>query len=127
MSTITLNDDITISLSVKDRAASIRWYSTHLGFKELFSNDAMGWSEMSTNTKGVTLGFGDAEAASPGNCVPVFGVSDIDAARTALEAKDVRFDGDTMTIDGMAKIATFFDPDGNALMLAETLASGQDA
>ena len=38
-----------------------------------------------------------------------------------LEAAGVRFDGETETIEGMVSIATFFDPDGNALMLAEDL------
>lgn len=127
MSTVTLNETITISMSCKDRAASSRWFQTHFGFRELFANDEAGWTELSTNTPGVTLGFGDADSASPGNCVPVFGVADCDAARAALEAQDVRFDGDTMTIPGMVKIATFYDPDGNAFMLAEDLSAGAGA
>ena len=40
---------------------------------------------------------------------------DLDAARDALESKGVEFDGDTRTIEGMVKLATFFDPDGNKL------------
>jgi CreA protein len=56
-----------------------------------------------------------------GNCVPTWEVEDIDAARAALEAAGVRFDGDTDVNEGMVKLATFFDPDGNALMLSQTL------
>jgi hypothetical protein len=33
----------------------------------------------------------------------------------------VRFDGDTMTIEGMVKLATFYDLDGNKLMFSENL------
>ena len=46
---------------------------------------------------------------------------DIDAARSALESRDVRFDGDTMTIPDMVRLATFDDPDGNKLMLYQDL------
>ena len=53
--------------------------------------------------------------------MPVFGIEDIHAARTALETAGVKFDGETMTVDGMVSTATFYDPDGNALMLAQDL------
>lgn len=124
MSTIDLNQTISIAFSVADRHASTQWYSQHLGFKLVFDSDEMGWSEMSTNTAGVTLGFGDQESPAPGNCVPVFGVDDVDAARKALEASGVTFDGDVITAEGMVKITTFYDPDNNALMIAEDLSSG---
>ena len=76
---------------------------------------------MQTNTKGVTLGLGEQLEPKPGNTIPVFGVADIATARTALENVDVKFDGETETIEGMVSIATFYDPDNNALMLAQDL------
>ena len=124
MSTVALKKELTLALSVKDRAASAAWYRKHLGFEEIFSIEEAGWTELSTQIPGVTLGLGDTEDAAPGNCVPVFGVEDITTARAALEAESVSFDGETMTIDGMVSLATFFDPDNNALMLAQDL-SGQ--
>ncbi len=124
MPTIELDNTITLSFSVKDRAATAAWYETHLGFKTLYSADEAGWTELTTNTPGVTIGIGDAMEPSPGNSVPVFGIADLDSARTALEAAGVSFDGETIVYEGMVKTATFFDPDGNALMLAEDL-SGQ--
>ena len=54
--------------------------------------------------------------------VLTFGVKDIDAARASLESRKVRFDGPTQTIPGMVRLATFFDEDGNALMLYQDLA-----
>lgn len=48
-----------------------------------------------------------------------FGVKDIDEARRLLESKKVRFDGPITTYEGMVRLATFFDPDDNALMLYE--------
>lgn len=76
---------------------------------------------MQTKTAGVTLGLGEQTEPAPGNTVPVFGVADIKTARDALETAGVRFDGDTETIEGMVSTATFYDPDGNALMLAQDL------
>ncbi len=121
MATIELKSTITIAMSVADRHASRAWYAEHLGFELAFESDEMGWTELRTRTDGVTLGFGDQEGPTPGNCVPVFGVADVDAARKALESKGVRFDGGVMTVDGMVKLTTFYDPDDNALMIAEDL------
>lgn len=122
MSVVTLNKTITLALSVKDRHASATWYHQMLGFDLLFHMDEAGWSELSTNTTGVTLGLGEQGQASPGNTVPVFGVDDLNGARQSLENAGVDFDGDSETIEGMVSLATFYDPDGNALMIAQELA-----
>lgn len=121
MSTININKELTLALSVRNRSESSAWFQTHLGFKETISIDEAGWTEMDTTIPGVTIGLGDTEEVSPGNCVPVFGVDNIKSARDALEAQSVKFDGETMTMDGMVSIATFYDPDGNAIMIAEDL------
>lgn len=121
MSLISLDETITIALSVKDRHASAEWYETMLGFKVIYHADEAGWSELQTNTGGVTIGLGEHTEPAPGNCVPVFGVGDLDAARHKLEQVKVRFDGETDVVEGMVKTATFYDPDDNALMLAEDL------
>lgn len=121
MSLISPKETITIALSVADRHASARWYRDMLGFETLYHADEAGWSEVQTNTVGVTLGFGEQARPAPGNCVPVFGIADLDEARRKLEQARVVFDGATDVIEGMVKTATFFDPDGNALMLAEDL------
>lgn len=121
MPVVTLENTITLALSVKDRHASAKWYADMLGFEVLFHADEAGWSELQTKTDGVTLGLGEQAEPSPGNTVPVFGVADIAPARKALEEADVKFDGPTETIEGMVSTATFYDPDGNALMLAQDL------
>lgn len=121
MAVAEIDSDITISLSVTDRHASAAWFEKMLGFTLRYHGDDFGWSEMDTKTKGVVLGLAEATEPSKGNCVPVFGTPDIDSSRTALEAAQVQFDGDTMEIEGMVKLATFYDPDGNALMIAQDL------
>jgi len=121
MSLISVDKTITIALSVKDRHASATWYQEMLGFELLYHADEEGWSEVQTNTAGVTIGLGEHTKPAPGNCVPVFGIAGLDAARQKLEQAKVKFDGDTDVVEGMVKTATFYDPDGNALMLAEDL------
>ena len=121
MPAITPDSTFTIALSVTDRARAAAWYKKHLGFEQLFAIDEAGWTELSTNTPGVTIGLGDAEEVKAGNTMPVFGVPDFDKARAALEAEGIVFDGDTIEVEGMVKVAAFFDPDGNPLMIAEDL------
>lgn len=121
MALVSLENTITLALSVRDRHASAKWYLDNLGFELLYHADEVGWSELQTKTEGVTLGLGEQVEPVPGNMVPVFGIADISTARTALEKAGVKFDGDTETVEGMVSTATFYDPDGNALMLAQDL------
>jgi hypothetical protein len=121
MSLISLDGTINISMSVKDRHASAKWYESMLGFETIFHADDVGWTELQTNTVGVTIGLGEHTEPQPGNCVPVFGIGDLDTARLKLEHAKVKFDGETDVVEGMVKTATFYDLDGNALMLAEDL------
>ncbi len=121
MPLVSLEPELTLAISVRDRHASAEWYADKLGFELIHHIDEAGWSEMHTKTAGVTLGLGEQAEPAPGNTVPVFGVADIETARTALEGAGVRFDGATETVEGMVCTATFYDPDGNALMLAQDL------
>ena len=121
MPIVTLDPTITLALSVSDRKASAAWYEKMLGFTLIYHAHEAGWEEMQKKKEGVTWGLGGKAAASPGNAVPVFGVSDVTSARAALSAEGVRFDGEIETVDGMVSLTTFYDPDGNALMLAQDL------
>lgn len=124
MAKVKFDQTLTIAMSVTDRHKSADWYGAMLGFELLFHADEVGWSEMQTSIPGVTIGFSEDTKAKAGNCVPVFGIADIDTSRAALEGDGVRFDGDTIVVEGMVKTATFYDPDDNALMLAENLMEG---
>ena len=116
-----LKNTITLAMSVRDRHVSADWYRDMLGFELLYHADEAGWSEVQTKTAGVTIGLGEQSEPVPGNMVPVFGVDDIAAARSGLEEAGVAFDGPTEVIEGMVSTATFYDPDRNALMLAQDL------
>ncbi len=121
MAVVSLDNTITLAMSVRDRHASAKWYAETLGFELIMHIDEAGWSEMKTKTDGVTLGLGEQAEPAPGNTVPVFGIADIATARASLEAIGVKFDGETETVEGMVATATFYDLDGNALMLAQDL------
>jgi len=113
---------LTCSMSVKDLKAAIKWYTEVLGFKLLYHMEEMAWCELQSPVARVNVGLGEAEKPEvKGGATPVWGVTDIDAARKRLEGLKVKFDGETMTIEGMVRLATFYDPDGNKMMLYQSL------
>jgi CreA protein len=115
------SQNLVISINVSDLEKAIEWYGDVLGLELVYKLEQHGWCEMATATKHVTIGLGQTEEQKAGGVTPTFGVMDIDAARKHLESKDVRFDGDTYEIEGMVRLAMFYDPDGNSFMLAESL------
>ena len=113
---------LTCALSVSDLDKSIAWYGDRLGFELMYKLDEVGWCELTSPVTNVTVGLSQVESVEgKGGATLTFGVKDIEAARKQLEAKDVRFDGEIETIPEMVRYATFFDPDGNTLMLAQDL------
>ena len=61
------------------------------------------------------------EPGGKGGATLTFGVTDLDAAKAALDAKGVRQDGPIQEIPGMVRLLTFYDPDDNALMFYQDL------
>jgi predicted enzyme related to lactoylglutathione lyase len=112
---------LTCAVHVSDMAKSQQWYQETLGFKLLYSLEEMGWCELASPVDNVNIGLSQVEEPRVTGVTLTFGVKDIDAARGRLEQAGVRFDGETSEIPGMVKLATFFDPDGNTLMLYQAL------
>ena len=115
---------ITLSTPVTDLDASLAWFADNLGLEAQFKAAEAGWAEVRTPADGVSIGLNQGAEGSGGGTTPVLGVQDIAAARAELEAKGVPFEGETVEIPGMVKLATFLDPDGNRYMFAESLAGG---
>lgn len=115
---------LVISINVSNFDKAVEWYREALGFEIVYRLDQYGWGEIATPWDGVTLGLGQTEEVKTGGTTPTFGVKDIAAAREYLESLGTRFDGDTHEIEGMVKLCTFYDPDGNSFMLAQTLDDG---
>lgn len=123
MTDLGFKPELTLSLPVTDFDAARRWYTEKLGFEEMYAVEEVGWAEFQTPLGGATIGLNRLEGTHPGtdSATITFGVQDIDAARAELERRGVAFDGPTNEIPGMVKLASFRDPDGNSLMLAQTL------
>ncbi len=122
--TAKLNYDggLTCAMQVKDIEKSLEWYQTVLGFELLYQLDDIGWCELRSPVARVAVGLSQVEDPEvKGGATLTWGVRDIDAARRELEARGVPFDGETATIDGLVRLATFYDPDGNRLMFYQDL------
>ena len=116
---------LTCAMQCADLDSAITWYQDVLGFKQLYRVDDIGWCELQSPVARVNVGLSQVEKPEvKGGATPTFGVIDIDGARATLESRGVAFDGDTQTFPGMVRLATFYDPDGNKLMLYQEL-SGQ--
>lgn len=128
MSKIGFDGGLTCALKVRDLDKAIAWYRDVLGFQLLYKLDEMAWAEMASPVARVNVGLGAADTVeTAGGATLTWGVKDIDRARADLEKQRVKFDGDTMTIEGMVKLATFFDPDGNKFMLFQDIAQAAGA
>ena len=105
-----------VSFLTQDLARAKRFYTETLGL-EL---ETEGEHDMELRCGQVTLDIFDPSSIdqpfSPSPAGVALRVGDVDAARAALEAKGVAFDGETITTS-VCKQAWFRDPDGNALML----------
>ncbi|MBK9546722.1 MAG: VOC family protein [Dehalococcoidia bacterium] len=119
----TFKPELTIAVQVSDWLAARDWYRDVLGLEETFVVEEGGWAEFA-GPLGVVIGLsalhGQAHPGVGGTTI-TFGVSDIEAARAELEDNRVQFTGPTTELPGMVKLATFKDPDGNEMMLAENL------
>ena len=113
---------ITLSIPVAELDRSIAWFAEIPGFEEVFKVPEAGWAEVASSVAGVSIGLNAGVESTGGGTTPVFGVVELDVARAELEGKGVRFGGDTIELPGMVKLASFFDPDGNRYMLAQSLA-----
>ena len=113
---------LTAAYEVSDVSKSIAWYQDVMGFTLQYHLEEMGWCEMMSFIPKVSVGLSQVENPKvEGGPTLTWGVKDIDAARSELESKGVKFDGETRVIPDMVSLATFFDPDGNHLMLYQDL------
>ncbi len=113
---------LTASLGVSELDRSVAWYQENLGFEMIYKVDEMAWCELKSPVDRVNIGLSQVEDLEvKGGATLTFGVTDVDTARSSLEDRGVKFDGETVTIPDMVKLATFYDPDGNKLMFYQNL------
>jgi predicted enzyme related to lactoylglutathione lyase len=107
-----------VSLPTHELEAAVEFYGTTLGLPRSMYKPERNFAEFETGN--LTLSVIDAkrmglEHVRSQNPIALH-VDDIEAARSALEAKGVTFAGDTFDT-GVCHMAFFADPDGNSLML----------
>lgn len=118
--------ELTASMSVKSLDKSIAWHENVMNFNLLFRAEEIGYCELATSVPGINVGLSqNEEVATGGNATNVWSVSDIQEAKAHLDKHGVKQDGDIQEIPEMVKLLTFYDPDGNTMMFAQSLA-GQD-
>jgi predicted enzyme related to lactoylglutathione lyase len=107
-----------VILPSRDLAAASEFYAGTLGLHRSVYLPERGFSEYETGN--LTLSVVNSEAMGMTHHVsqnPVaLRVDDVHAAREALEARGVAFNGDIIDTS-VCHMAFFSDPDGNALML----------
>ena len=109
-----------VSIPVRDLKKSIVWYRRTFGFEVACTLQEPAWCELATSTADVRIGLAQVDGGDPGDTTPIFTVSSIAAAVSALAAEHIAT-SEVVTVDGHAKLLTLQDPDGNTVMLQEKL------
>jgi catechol 2,3-dioxygenase-like lactoylglutathione lyase family enzyme len=117
-----------IAVPVQDLKRADEFYGQTLGLRRN-PNSSERWIEYELGN--VTLALVSPEAMGPdfraeGHQMPIgLRVDDVDEARAKLEAKGIEFPHGTID-SGVCHLATFRDPDGNALQLHRRYAPFRD-
>jgi len=113
---------ISFQVAVSDLDRAVAFYRDVLGLKEIVVSSEYRWAEFETGIPGCTIGMGvDPGGVGPCQSSIRFGVTDLDAARQALQERGVRFEQEEFEVGGQVRIALFQDPDGNPMLLEQRL------
>ncbi|HEX5951296.1 MAG TPA: VOC family protein [Actinomycetota bacterium] len=101
---------------VADLSRAIAFYTEVLGLR-LVRREGDEWAELDAGPIRLALHAGAGDGREPGGTV-VFEVDDLDETRFAMQTRGASF-GDEGEVDGIARFASFMDPDGNRMQLIE--------
>jgi len=118
------NQGLTVWYNVSDVDTTKAFYVEKLGFECMMYDPEGGMVIIKTPTTNVEIGFSQANQVDQSSVSTVFDVDDIDEAMSILSGRGIDFIGEVETIPGLVKLATFQDPDGHSLMLAQSLSNG---
>jgi predicted enzyme related to lactoylglutathione lyase len=116
-------DELLIQVSVHDVDSSIEWYTEVLGWELEERWDDGTWARIIMPDSTI-LGLGQAPEGAPtgsGSMSLNVTVADIDHARKMLEARGATFDGPTLTIPDVVRLATITDENGIRIRLAQDI------
>ncbi len=116
-----------ITVPTRDFEQASAFYGDVLGLRRSIQWGDMPAAEFETGTLTIAVMQSDAFGLefAPHTHPIALHVDDVDEARAALEARDVRFAAETMD-SGVCRMAHFKDPDGNALMFHHRYAPRPD-
>jgi catechol 2,3-dioxygenase-like lactoylglutathione lyase family enzyme len=108
--------------NVTDWPRARRFYEATLGLPVAFALDDMGWVEYGRGLPHLAISRWNESGPVPVNGgVAVLTCPDVRAGIARLREKGVRCD-EVQEIPNMVILGTFYDPDGNKLQLAQSLA-----
>jgi len=112
---------VTVSwYGVDDFESAKKFYGQVLGLNKTF--EAQQWAEFAGAEGQETIGIAaNPHAGKEPGATVVLDVTDIERERKRLESAGVKFEGKIEEIPGIVRIATFRDPFGNRLQLAQAL------
>jgi predicted enzyme related to lactoylglutathione lyase len=105
---------------VSDMDRAVKFYEDVVGLR-LARRDGPSWAmfEASSDVRLALHGAVEGRPIETGGATAVFRVDDLDAARADLERRGARFDELMGEVEGYARFASFFDPDGNRVQIIE--------
>jgi predicted enzyme related to lactoylglutathione lyase len=105
---------------VSDMDRAVKFYEDVVGLR-LARRDGPSWAmfEASSDVRLALHGAMEGRPIETGGATAVFRVDDLDAARADLEGRGARFDEHVGEVEGYARFASFFDPDGNQVQIIE--------
>jgi predicted enzyme related to lactoylglutathione lyase len=106
--------------SVNDFEGAKKFYGNVLGLKKTF--EAQQWAEFAGAEGEETIGLAvNPHAGKEPGATIVLEVQNIEREYKRLETAGVKFEGKIEEIPGIVRLATFRDPSGNRLQLAQPL------
>jgi len=103
---------------VTDMDRAVAFYRDGLGLS-IGSRHGDEWAELEAGPIRIGLHGARDGHASPHGGTAVFRVADLDLAKAALEERGVVFAEHLGEVPGIARYASFDDPDGNSMQLIE--------
>jgi predicted enzyme related to lactoylglutathione lyase len=108
-----------VQIGVANLDRAIEFYTGMLGFTLTERRNDLKFAHVDTNVPGLQIGLNEVPAPKgSGSIVLNISVANVAATRKQLEARGLKFRGETVIIPGKVALAEFADPDGNILRFA---------